>query len=214
MVACARHPQITIHTLAELLDVEGEPGRFQAHVRHHPRYVDPKVCIGCGLCVEKCPKKVPNAYNAGMDQRKAIHFVHSQAIPMVPSIDPAACIYFQKGRCRACEKVCPTQAVRFQDQAREQVLAVGAVILAAGYDLALVAQAGEYGHGRYANVVTSIEYERMLSATGPHGGEPRRPSDGRIPRRIAWIQCVASRDSARHRNFAPRCVAWPQSNRL
>ncbi len=201
MVACARHPQITIHTLAELIDVEGEPGRFQAHVRHHPRYVDPKVCIGCGLCVEKCPKKVPNAYNAGMDQRKAIHFVHSQAIPMVPSIDPATCIYFQKGRCRACEKVCPTQAVRFQDQAREQVLDVGAVILAAGYDLALVAQAGEYGHGRYANVVTSIEYERMLSATGPHGGEPQRPSDGRIPRSIAWIQCVASRDSARHRNF-------------
>lgn len=201
MVASARHPLISIHTLAELIDVEGRPGQFQAHMRHHPRYVDPKICIGCGLCVEKCPKKVPNAYNAGLDQRKAIHFVHSQAIPMVPAIDTAACIYFQKGRCRACEKVCPTKAVRLGDQIREEVLRVGAVILAGGYELALVAQAGEYGHGRYANVVTSIEYERMLSATGPHGGEPRRPSDDRNPRRIAWIQCVASRDSARHRNF-------------
>ena len=201
MVACARHSRITIRTLAELLDVEGEPGRFLAHVRQHPRYVDEKVCIGCGLCAEKCPKKVPNAYNAGLDQRKAIHFVHQQAIPLAPSIDTANCIYFQKGRCRACEKVCPTKAVRLQDQERDLELEVGAVILAAGYDLALVHQAGEYGHGRYANVVTSLEYERMLSATGPHGGEPRRPSDDRVPRRIAWIQCVASRDSARERNF-------------
>jgi heterodisulfide reductase subunit A2 len=209
MVACARHPRIAIHTLAELLDVEGQPGRFQAQVRHLPRYVDPKACIGCGLCVEKCPKKVPNAYNAGLDKRKAIHFVHSQAIPMVPAIDPAACIYFQKGRCRICEKVCPTKAVRLGDEAREESLAVGAVILAGGYDLALVAQAGEYGHGRYANVVTSIEFERMLSATGPHGGEPRRPSDHRIPQRVAWIQCVASRDSARRRNLcsAVCCMA-------
>jgi heterodisulfide reductase subunit A len=201
MVACARNPNITIRTLSELLELEGEPGSFLARVRQHPRYVDEKICIGCGLCVEKCPKKVANAYNAGMDQRKAIHFVHQQAIPLVPSIDTESCIYFQKGRCRACEKVCPTKAVRLQDQEQDLDLEVGAVILAAGYDLALVAQAGEYGHGRYANVVTSLEYERMLSATGPHGGEPRRPSDGTPPRRIAWIQCVASRDSARQRNF-------------
>jgi heterodisulfide reductase subunit A2 len=201
MVACARNPHITIRTLSELLEVEGEPGCFVARVRQHPRYVDEKVCIGCGLCVEKCPRKVANAYNAGMDQRKAIHFVHQQAIPLVPSIDTENCIYFQKGRCRACEKVCPTKAVRLQDREQDLELEVGAVILAAGYDLALVAQAGEYGHGRYANVVTSLEYERMLSATGPHGSEPRRPSDGKLPRRTAWIQCVASRDSARQRNF-------------
>jgi heterodisulfide reductase subunit A2 len=201
MVACARHPRIRIMTLAELQDLEGDPGQFLATITEHPRYVDPGVCIGCGLCVEKCPKKVPNAYNAGLDTRKAIHFVHSQAIPMVPSIDTAACIYFQKGRCRACEKVCPTQAVRLHDQGRESTLRVGAVILAAGYDLALVPQAGEYGHGRYANVVTSLEYERMLSATGPYGGHLQRPSDGQTPQKVAWIQCVASRDSARNRNF-------------
>jgi heterodisulfide reductase subunit A2 len=201
MVACARHSRIRIMTLAEVRNVTGEPGHFQATVTQHPRYVDEKLCIGCGLCVQKCPKKVPNAYNAAMDTRKAIHFVHSQAIPLVPSIDTEACIYFQKGRCRVCEKVCPTQAVRLQDQARIATVTAGAVILAAGYDLALVAQAGEYGHGRYANVVTSLEYERMLSATGPHGGHLKRPADGQTPRKIAWIQCVASRDSARGRNF-------------
>ena len=201
MVACARHPGIQILTLAELSGLEGEAGNFLARITLHPRYVDEKVCIGCGLCVEKCPKKVPNAYNAFLDKRKAIHFVHSQAIPMAPAIDTASCIYFQKGRCRLCEKICPTQAVRLQDQPRDVEIPVAAVILAAGYELALVPQAGEYGHARYANVVTSLEYERMLSATGPFGGHPQRPSDGDKPRRVAWIQCVASRDSARGRNF-------------
>jgi heterodisulfide reductase subunit A len=201
MVECSRHPRIRILTLAELVDLQGEPGRFTARLRQFPRYVDAGACISCGLCVEKCPKKVSNEYNGGLDQRKAIHFVHSQAIPLVPVLDPDTCIYFQKGRCRACEKLCPTQAIRLEDRGQELEVAVGAVILAAGHELALVPQAGEYGHGRYDNVVTNLEYERMLSATGPCGGHPRRPSDGNAPQRIAWIQCVASRDSARNRNF-------------
>jgi heterodisulfide reductase subunit A len=201
MVACSRHENIRIQTLAELHDLEGEPGRFLAHIKQHPRYVDEKVCIGCGLCVEKCPKKVLNEYNASLDKRKAIYFVYPQAIPLVPSIDTASCIYFQKGRCRACEKLCPVQAVCLDDQERELEITVGAVILATGYELGLVPQAGEYGHGRYANVVTGLEYERMLSATGPFGGHPLRPSDGVSPQRVAWIQCVSSRDSARNRDF-------------
>jgi heterodisulfide reductase subunit A2 len=201
MVACARHPLIHILTLAELMNIEGEPGRFKASIRRHSRYVDEKACIGCRQCVEKCPKKVPNEFNSSMDDRKAIHFVHSQAIPMAPSIDSANCIYFLKGRCRACEKVCPTQAVRLDDKAEDIELQVGAVVLSAGFELALVPQAGEYGHGRYPNVVTNLEYERMLSAAGPFAGHPQRPSDGTTPKRIAWIQCVASRDCARSRNF-------------
>ena len=201
MVECSRHANIEILTLAEVVDLEGEPGDFVARIRRHPRYVDQKTCISCGLCVDKCPKKVSNEYNAGLDRRKAVYFTHSQAIPLVPVIDTASCIYFQKGRCRACEKLCPTQAIRLQDQGEELALRIGAVVLAAGYDLALVSQAGEYGHGRYANVVTNLEYERMLSATGPFAGHPRRPSDDRPPRNVAWIQCVASRDSARNRNF-------------
>ncbi len=201
MVACFRHPRIRILTLAELRGLDGEPGRFVARVRRRPRYVDEAACIGCGLCVEKCPKKVPNEYNASLSDRKSIHFTFSQAIPMVPSIDAASCIYFTKGRCRACEKLCPKQAIRLGDAPADLELPVGAVILAAGYEVALVEHSGEYGHGRYPNVVTGIEFERMLSATGPCAGIPKRPSDGVEPERIAWIQCVASRDSARNRNF-------------
>ena len=158
MVACSRNPLIRIMTLAELLSLEGEPGRFTAKVRQHPRYVDEKACIACRQCVEKCPKKVPNEFNASLDDRKSIHFVHSQAIPMAPSIDTASCIYFQKGRCRACEKICPTQAVRLDDRAKDLDLEVGAVILAAGYELALVPQAR--GH----------------SATTVSDSTPRKPS--------------------------------------
>jgi heterodisulfide reductase subunit A len=201
MVACARHPNIHILTMSELVNLEGEPGRFASRIRRHPRYVDEKLCIGCRQCVDRCPKKVPNPYNANLDSRKAVYLAHSQAIPMVPAIDTASCIYFQKGRCRLCEKICPTGAIRFQDQPEDLDLPVSAVILAGGYELALVPQAGEYGLGRYPNVVTSLDFERMLSAAGPFGGHPHRPSDGRIPGRIAWIQCVASRDSARNRNF-------------
>jgi len=201
MVACARHPNIRIVTLGELLHLEGEPGAFRATVKQHPRYVDETLCIGCGQCVDKCPQKVPNAYNGGLDDRKAVHFLYPQAIPMVPSIDPETCLYLRKGRCRACEKTCPVKAVCLESKAREWVLEAGAVVLSGGFEPALVPQAGEYGHGRYANVVTGLEYERMLSATGPFGGHPRRPSDRQKPRRTAWIQCVASRDSARRRNF-------------
>ena len=201
MVACARHPNIRILTMAEMVDLEGVPGRFTVRIRRHPRYVDENLCIGCRQCVDRCPRNVPNPYNAGLDKRKAVYLVHSQAVPLVPAIDKAVCIYFQKGRCRLCEKICPTGAVRFEDRGGDMELSVGAVILAGGYELAVVPQAGEYGHGRYANVVTSLDFERMLSASGPFAGHPRRPSDGEVPRRVAWIQCVASRDSARNRNF-------------
>ncbi len=201
MVAAARHPNIHILTLAECMGIEGEPGAFTAGIHLQPRYVDAQTCISCGLCVEKCPKKTANEYNAGLDQRKAIHFLFPQAIPLVPTIDTQCCLYFQKGKCRICEKLCPVQAVRLQDKPRELDLSVGAVILAAGFELGLVPQAGEYGHGRYPNVVANLEFERMLSAAGPFGGHPRRPSDGKKPRNVAWIQCVASRDSARKRNF-------------
>lgn len=201
MVAASRHPKIHIMTNAECLGMEGEPGSFTARARIHPRYVDPHACISCGLCVEKCPQRAPNEYNAGMDERKAIHFVFPQAIPLVPIIDTRSCIYFRKGKCRICEKLCPTKAVRLKDEVRQLELKVGAAVLATGYELGLLTQAGEYGHGRYPNVVANLEFERMLSAAGPFGGHPKRPSDGRAPQNVAWIQCVASRDSARNRNF-------------
>ncbi|MCE5242511.1 MAG: FAD-dependent oxidoreductase, partial [Desulfobacteraceae bacterium] len=201
MVACARHPLIRILTLAELTDLGGEPGRFTARIVQHPRYVDEEACIACRACVDKCPRKVPNEFNFGLNDRKAIYFAHAQSIPMTPSIDAASCIFLQKGRCGACEKVCQAGAIRLDDREKHLEFAVGAVILSAGYELAVDPLAGEFGYKRYPNVVTNLEYERMLSAAGPFGGHPTRLSDGRTPRRTAWIQCVASRDSARKRNF-------------
>ena len=201
MVACSRNSHIHILTLAELSDLEGEPGNYTAKIVQHPRYVDEKTCIACRACVDKCPRKAPNEFNFGFNDRKAIYFAHAQSIPMTPAIDAATCIYFQKGRCRACEKACQANAIRLDDTEKLLDLNVGAVILSAGYELAVDPLAGEFGYKRYPNVVTNLEYERMLSAAGPFSGHPTRLSDGRTPKRTAWIQCVASRDSARKRNF-------------
>jgi len=181
-------------TLASLAELSGEAGNFTARITVHPRYIDPEKCIACGQCAEKCPKKVPNEYDAGLSQRKAAYLKYPQAVPLKYAIDPENCIFLTRGRCRACEKVCPTGAIRLEEKPQERTLSVGAVILAQGtepYDPALH---DTYGYRAYPNVVTSLQFERMLSASGPFGGHLVRPSDGTPPRKIAWLQCVGSRD--------------------
>jgi heterodisulfide reductase subunit A len=175
--------------------VSGEEGNFTVNVRQQPRYVDPDKCIACGLCVEKCPKKVVSDYDAGFAQRRAIYLKYAQAVPGKLVIDAENCIYFAKnGKCKACEKFCPTGAVRFQDEPKELTLNVGAIVLAPGYEPYNPANYDIYNYSRSPNVVTSLEFERILAATGPYGGHLVRPSDEREPDRIAWIQCVGSRD--------------------
>jgi heterodisulfide reductase subunit A len=198
-----RHPRIELLTLAELLDVEGEPGDLRARVLLHPRYVDPKKCIACGVCAEKCPKKVNDEFQMGLAKRKAAYIKFSQAVPLKYAIDADNCIYLQKGKCRACEKFCPTGAIQLDQKPEEIELRVGAAILTLGSQTYNPAREDVYHYVTQPNVVTSIEFERMLSATGPTMGHLVRASDGKEPAKIAWIQCVGSR--SQHPGAATYC---------
>jgi heterodisulfide reductase subunit A len=183
--------------------VSGKEGNFKIRVIQHPRYVDMSKCIACGQCAEKCPKKVVDTYNQGLIKRKAIYVPYSQAVPLKYAIDPQNCIYLKKGKCRACEKICPSGAIDFDDQPKETTLAVGSVILAPGFQPYDPAGEDVYAYQQSANVVTALEFERMLSATGPYQGHVQKPSAASRqtpPRKIAWIQCVGSRDLNRCQN--------------
>ncbi|MFH1673609.1 MAG: FAD-dependent oxidoreductase [Pseudomonadota bacterium] len=197
LIGCAGHPNIRIMTMAELTGLEGSVGNFTATVKKHPRYVDEEKCVGCGICAQKCPVKVGDEYNEGLMTRKAIHLLYPQAVPLVYAIDKEHCIYFKKGKCRACEKFCKNNAIDFNQTEEEVSLKVGSVILAPGIDLFRAEEAVEYGYGRYQNVITTMEFERCLSATGPSDGHILRPSDKTVPGKVAWIQCVGSRESIR-----------------
>jgi len=154
-------------------------------------------CIACGLCMEKCPKKVGDEFNMGLSKRKAAYIKYGQSVPLKYAIDPEHCIYLTRGKCRACEKFCPTGAINFEDQEEIVTLNVGAVVLSPGYKPFDPSSLDFYGYGQIPDVVTSLEYERLLSAGGPHMGHLKRPSDNREPGKIAWIQCVGSRSTNR-----------------
>jgi heterodisulfide reductase subunit A len=194
MVEVGRHQNIVLHTLTDVLAVSGTPGNFKVLVRENPRYVDAEKCTGCGLCDKKCPKLVPNEFDQQLNKRKAIYSMFPQAVPNTRVIDRDNCLYFQRGRCKACEKFCPADAINFEDQPKEFDIDVGAIILSPGLDRYNPRVRQELGFGRWPNVVTSVQFERILSASGPYMGEVRRPVDERHPRKVAWIQCVGSRD--------------------
>jgi heterodisulfide reductase subunit A len=191
---------VELLTLSEVIDVSGEEGNFTVQVRKSPRYVDMEKCIACGLCTEKCPKKVNDEYNAGLGKRKAIFIKYGQTVPLKYAIDPASCLYLTRGKCKACEKFCPTGAIRFDDREEIVTLDVGSLILAPGYKPFDPSAYDTFGYGVIPDVVTGIEYERLLSAGGPHMGHLVQPSNGREPRKIAWIQCVGSRELHRSGN--------------
>jgi heterodisulfide reductase subunit A len=175
--------------------LDGEEGNFEVTLTQRPRYVDTQKCIACGACAEKCPKKVSNAYDGGLSKRKAVYVQYAQAVPLKYCIDPSQCIYLIRGKCRGCEKFCPTNAINFDDREKEITLNVGAVILASGNGSFDPATHDTFGYLNSANIVTSLEFERILSASGPYGGHLLRPSDKNEPQKVAWLQCVGSRDS-------------------
>jgi heterodisulfide reductase subunit A len=175
--------------------MSGEEGNFEVKLTQNPRYVDMDKCIACNACAEKCPKKVSNAYDGGLSKRKAVYVQYPQAVPLKYTIDADTCIYFLKGKCKACEKFCPTGAINFEDQGKEISINVGAVVLASGSEAFDPRTYDTFGYSKSANIVTSLEFERILSASGPYGGHLVRPSDKTEPEKIAWLQCVGSRDA-------------------
>jgi len=190
----AQNPNVEILAYSELEEIKGEAGNYRVKIRQKARYVDSEKCNSCGTCAEKCPIKLPNEYNFGHDKRRAIYKDYAQGIPSVYTIDTEHCRTFQGKKCGVCKKVCPADAVDYEQEDSLVDLEVGAVILSPGYELLDLARVSEFGHGRMPNVVTNLEMERILSASGPFEGEVKRPSDGEHPRKIAWIQCVGSRD--------------------
>ncbi len=178
-----------------MVGISGEPGNFSVSVREMARYIDMEKCIACGVCAEKCPKKVPDEFNLGLGTRKAANLGYSQAVPPKYSIDKAHCLYFLKGgKCKACEKFCPTGAVDFSQADQDREIPVGTMILAPGFKAYDPTQYSAYHYANYPNVITGMEFERILAAAGPFQGHLVRPSDHKEPNKIAWLQCVGSRD--------------------
>lgn len=181
-----------------MVSISGDAGNFEVEILKKPRYVDMDKCIACGACTEKCPKKVDDVYNASLKKRKAIYVEYDQAVPLKYAIDPAQCIRMTKGKCGNCEKVCPTGAINYDDKAETLKLNVGSVVLSPGFKPFDPSIFDTYQYTKFPNVVTSMEFERILSASGPTMGHLARMSkDHGEPKKIAWFQCIGSRDMNR-----------------
>jgi heterodisulfide reductase subunit A len=193
MVSVGRHKNITLLSYSEVESISGYVGNFKAKVRKKARYIDEELCTGCGTCVDKCPwKRIPSEFDLGLGTRTAVYFPFAQAVPRVPVIDTENCVYFQRGKCKACEKFCPRGAVDFEQQDEILELDVGAIILATGFKDFDPQNSPQYGYGQLDNVLTGMEFERLVNSGGPTNGQVRL-KDGSTPKRIAIIHCVGSR---------------------
>jgi heterodisulfide reductase subunit A len=191
-IECDRHPNIEILTYTEVDSVEGEAGDFTVTLTKKPRRIIEDKCTGCGTCVEYCPVKIPDPYNQELSDNKAVHIYFSQAVPLVTYIDDS-CRYLTDKKCAICEGVCKNGAIDLNQKAEKIEINVGAIVLSTGYEVFDPGLRGDYGYGTMENVVTSLDYERLLCSTGPFEGEILRPSNKRHPHNIAWIHCVGSR---------------------
>ncbi len=196
LVATGRHPNITILTNAEITGLNGEVGNFEVKLRKRSRYIIEDKCNGCGICAQKCPIEAIDTYNEALSNRSAIYVEYPQAVPLKYMIARERCI-----GCGTCYEICKAKAIDYDQKDSEATLKVGSIILAPGFETFDARLKSEYGYGRYQNVVTSIEFERILSASGPYGGLVLRTSDGEIPKKIAFIQCVGSRDFQLGNNY-------------
>jgi len=193
-VEAGRSPNIEIITLAELKEFSGKPGNFKAKLEVRPRYVDPTKCTACGMCTTYCPKEIVDEYNEGLDFTASIHIDYPQAVPTVYYIDEKSCLRLNHESCQLCANVCGPNAIEFDEKPEERELEVGAVVLAIGFGRVPEEVLERYGYGKYPDVLTSLEIERLTCASGPTEGEIVRPSDFAHPHRIAFLQCVGSRD--------------------
>jgi heterodisulfide reductase subunit A len=205
MVEAGQHPNIKLMTYSELEKLEGFIGNFKATIRKKAKSIDENLCNGCGHCTTKCPtKKIPSEFNTGLGMRTAIYVPFPQAVPNKPVIDKANCSYYQKGKCKVCEKVCPTGAIRFDQQDELVEIEVGAVVVATGFSIMEPSEFSEYGYGKYPDVITGMQFERLASASGPTLGEIRRPSDGKVPEKIVFVACAGSRDPAKGKPYCSK----------
>ncbi len=188
MMECFRHPNIKLLTYSELKEVKGSVGDFQVKIHKKPRYVEETKCTGCGVCAEHCPVEVPNEFDMNLGMRKAIYMPMPQAVPRAMTIDKENCM-----ECKLCSKMCQAGAVNYDQKPQDVDLNVGAIIIATGFDQYNPSEIVEYGYGKQKNVLTALEFERWICASGPVGGHLLRPGDGGIPKKVAFIQCVGSR---------------------
>ena len=203
------HENIDLLTNSEVTSMNGYVGDFGVVVTQRPRYINEKKCTGCGMCIEKCPIKVlDNEYSAGMGYRKAVYIPYDQAIPKKATIDAEHCLYLKKGKCGLCEKVCPTDAIDFEQQPKEIELKVGAIVVATGFKEYDPTEKREYGYRRYGNIITQFQLARLLDIDGPTHGKLLRPTDGKEPKSIAMIQCVGSRDENANRYCSSICCMY------
>lgn len=198
MVEVAQNPNITLYTYAELEKLEGSIGNFKAVIRLKAKSVNYDKCTGCGLCTTKCPsKKIPSEFNEKLGNRTAIYIPFPQAVPNKPVIDREHCLYYQKGVCKNCSRVCPTGAIEYDKPDEFITEDVGAIVVTTGFDVLKTDFFPEYGYGKYKDVINGLQFERLASASGPTLGEIRRPSDGKVPENIVFIACCGSRDPAK-----------------
>ncbi len=194
MVEAGRSPNIEILSNADLLSLDGKPGSFKAKLRIRPRYIDADKCTACGLCTTYCPRHLVDSYNEGLDITRPIHIDYPQAVPATYYIDPEACLHLKHDTCKICVPTCRSGAIDFSQKAKEITLDVGAVIMSPGFGRVPDEALEQYSYGQHPDIVTSMEFERLLNPSGPFEGEVRCLSDKRHPKKIAFIQCVGSRD--------------------
>ena len=210
MFDVSRHPGITIHTCSEVKRIEGEKGHFLVTVRKNPRYIDEELCNGCGDCISICPVEVYNRFDAGIGIRKAIYKSHPQVVPDIVIKDAEHCI-----ECGLCYDICGREAIRKDDTGSESVIEASSLIIASGYDVFDATEKEQFGYLRYPDVITSLEFERMMNASGPTGGSVRRLSDGKTPRYVVFIQCVGSRDIQAGRPYCSGvCCMYAMKNAM
>ena len=206
MVDAAQNEKIHIYAYSEVQAVKGFVGNFNVTIKKKARFVDETKCTGCGLCTEKCPqKKVPNAFNLGLDNRRAIYIPFAQAVPKIATIDADYCTMLKSGKCGVCSKVCTAGAIDYQQKDELITQEYGAIVVATGFNPIKLDNYEEFAYALSPDVVTSLEFERLMNAAGPTGGTLLRPSDGTHPKTIVFVQCVGSRcDDSRGKSYCSK----------
>jgi heterodisulfide reductase subunit A len=209
---CYRHPNIDLYAYSEVQKVEGSVGNFSAEILKRARYIKEDACINCGLCVEKCPMRVDDEFDRELRKRRAIYIYYLQGVPAIMTIDKEKCLWFTKNACRICEKTCEREAIDFEQE--DQIIKldnIGSIIVATGYSLIEDIDKEvlkNYGYGKFRNVVSALEFERLECASGPQGGHIKRFSDGKTPKKIAFLQCIGSRSDRVEKYCSSICCMY------